>query len=356
MNRRVALVTGGTGTVGLRLVAHLARDEAWRVIRVTRRGGAGIHASPAIEELALDLVDRQACHVALASLTGVTHIFHAARHDFETGKAEPIADNTRMLENLLDAAFAARQPLQHVHIVQGTKYYGSNLGPFITPTPETAPRSPEDNFYFHQQDLLAARAGAQAWSWSASRPHAVVDPQRVLPRSIPTIIAIYATVLRALGLPLYFPGTPGNSRALYQFTDAGLLARAIEWMATEPRARNEAFNVTNGDCLRWCHLWPRIAAAFGMECGPVRTVRLAQFMSDKESVWQRIAAEHDLRATPYDSLAVWRYGDFVFGPHWDHLLSMTKARDRGFLDHVNTEAMLFAMFERLRQERVIPPA
>ncbi len=353
MSDRIAIVTGGSGTVGQRLVRHLQEDGAWQVICVSRRG-MDAPASATRRDLALDLLDRHACRAALATTRGITHVFHAARHDFETGQPESIAANVSMLENLVDAVLDTGQPLQHVSIVQGTKYYGSNRGPFVTPTPETAARSPEDNFYFHQQDLLAQRCAAATWTWSASRPHAVVDPDRVLPRSIPTIIAIYAAVLRELGQPLYFPGTPENYRALYQFTDAGLLARAIAWMATEPRARNQAFNVTNGDCLRWCNLWPAIARYFGMACGPVRTVRLAAFMAGKEEVWRQIVTRHRLRDTPYEALAVWPYGDFVFAPHWDHLLSMTRARDLGFLDCVNTEAMLFTMFDRLREGRVIP--
>lgn len=354
MNDRLAIVTGGSGTVGQRLVRHL-QDAAWQVICLSRRGSAS-HLGANVREIRVDLLDGAACRDTMARVKGVTHVFHAARHDFETGRPESIAANVAMLDHVVDAVLASGQPLQHVSIVQGTKYYGSNLGPFMTPTPETAPRSPEDNFYFHQQDLLARRSESANWTWSAARPHAVVDADRVLPRSIPTIIAIYATVLRELGEPLYFPGTAENFRALYQFTEAGQLARAIAWMATEPRARNQAFNVTNGDCLRWCNLWPAIARHFGMECGPVRTERLAAFMGDKRHVWQSVAARHQLRATPYDSLADWRYGDFVFAPHWDHLLSMSRARDLGFLDCVNTEVMLFTMFDRLRESRVIPPA
>ena len=39
-------------------------------------------------------------------------------------------------------------------------------------------------------------------------------------------IAVYANVCKALGLPLSFPGKPGAYAALYQCTDAALLAKA----------------------------------------------------------------------------------------------------------------------------------
>ena len=61
-------------------------------------------------------------------------------------------------------------------------------------------------------------------------------------------------------------GTPGNYTALYQCTDSGLLARAIVWMATTAKCANEAFNITNGDLIRWENLWPKFARFFGIRC------------------------------------------------------------------------------------------
>ena len=52
--------------------------------------------------------------------------------------------------------------------------------------------------------------------------------------------------------------------------ERALLARALVWAATEPRCANRAFNITNGDLVRWCHLWPGIAAALEVEPGPVQ--------------------------------------------------------------------------------------
>jgi hypothetical protein len=65
----------------------------------------------------------------------------------------------------------------------------------------------------------------------------------------------------------------------------GLLARAMVWMATTPSCANQAFNITNGDLIRWEHTWPKIAQYFGMEMGPRRNISLVQFMADKGPVW-----------------------------------------------------------------------
>ncbi|MET4240765.1 putative oligopeptide transporter (OPT) family protein [Bradyrhizobium sp. RT10b] len=48
-------------------------------------------------------------------------------------------------------------------------------------------------------------------------------------------------------------------------TDARLLARRLEWAATTGVARNNAFNVVNGDVFRWSWMWARLAGWFGFD-------------------------------------------------------------------------------------------
>ena len=77
-----------------------------------------------------------------------------------------------------------------------------------------------------------------------------------------TSLAIYAVIARETGIPFVFPGSPQSYNGLVDMTDARLLARHLEWEATEPRAANKAFNVVNGDYFRWRNMWPRIAGLF----------------------------------------------------------------------------------------------
>ena len=168
------------------------------------------------------------------------------------------------------------------------------------------------------------------------------------------VIAVYAAISKALGMPLRHPGTEANWRALYQCTDAELLARAMTWMATEPRCANEAFNITNGDLIRWENLWPRIARHFDMEVGRPQHIRLAEMMRDKAPVWDRLVAEHGLQPIPYEQVAAWNFGDFVFSAGFDIISSMTKARRYGFGEVVDTEEMFLRLFDELRSARVIP--
>lgn len=349
--RLVALVSGASGVVGRRLAEYLAQQPQWRVVGIARHVPA---VATSIEWVALDLTDTAAVQAAGCNFSGVTHIFHCARHPHSTTAAEPIEPNVGMLRNLVTATERHSDLLEHVHLVQGSKYYGSELGPYRTPAKETDPRVLVWNWYYAQEDWLLEHARGKRWCFSASRSHGVCDSDLAIVRSMARVIAIYAAISKALGMPLCFPGSDAGYRALYQCTDATLLARAISWMATEPKCANEAFNVTNGDYIRWMHLWPRFAEYFGMECGPVRTVRLAQAMADKAPVWERIVAKHELVPTPFERTALWPYGDFIFNAGYDIMSDTTKLRRFGFYDTVDTEEMFRDLFEHFRRERIVP--
>lgn len=168
------------------------------------------------------------------------------------------------------------------------------------------------------------------------------------------VIAVYAALLKALGEPLYFPGTPGNFEALYQCTNTAHLADAIAWLAATPGCANQAFNVINGDYVRWRDLWPIFAEKFGMKAGPVRTVRLAETMAGKAPLWDRIVEEHGLVPQPFEDVAVWPYGDHLFTPHWDMVSSIDKLCAHGFTQTVETKQPFISAFAALRAARFIP--
>jgi hypothetical protein len=87
------------------------------------------------------------------------------------------------------------------------------------------------NFYYDQQDLVAACQRGKAWTWSTARPHAICGFATGNPMNLIMVLAVYATISKALGMPLRHPGTQENYHALYQCTDAALLSRALVWMA-----------------------------------------------------------------------------------------------------------------------------
>lgn len=348
--QNVALVTGATGVIGRNLIQHLCGVGGWEVIGVSRRKpdlGLSFRHVPA------DLLDRDDCVKRLGALAEVTHIFHCAYVE-RPMLAEMVAPNLAMLANTVETVEPVASGLQHVLVMQGTKYYGSHLGPFKTPAKEDDPRHLPPNFYYDLQDYVSERSRGKAWVWSAPRPHAVIGFAVGNPMNLSTVIAVYATIGKELGLPLAHPGTAGSYKALYQCSDAKLLAHAMVWMATDPQCANQAFNITNGDLIRWENVWPKFARFFDMDLGPRRHVSLVKTMADKGPLWERIVAKHNLKPYRYEEIVSWGYGDIVFSTEHDIISDTGKARRFGFREVIDTEEMFLDVLESYRRNRIIP--
>lgn len=350
MSRRFALIAGASGFIGRRLGEQLLAKDAWRVVGLCRRPPARPGPFPL---LSVDLTDAVDCRRQLSALQEITHVFYCARYDHHASEREPVDINAAMLANLVEAVEPIAASLEHVHVVHGTKYYGSHLGPFKVPAREDDPRATVKNFYHVQQGFLVARQRGKQWNWSVSRPHAFCDDSPEVARNLPMVFAVFAMIMRELGKPLCFPGTLENFNAIYQVTEIRHLARAIEWMATEPRCANQAFNITNGDSIRWADLWPKFAGYFGLMPGPVRTIRLAEFMANKEFLWQRIIEKYALNARPLRETALWPYADFVFAAGYDIISDTTKAREFGFHERVDSARMFERCFYHFRSAKAI---
>ncbi|HKH01422.1 MAG TPA: SDR family oxidoreductase [Bradyrhizobium sp.] len=348
---KVGLVIGATGATGAPIAAALARRTGWRVYGMSRTAPAG--AAP-FTHVAADLTDPASCQRALATIEPVTHAFFAARAPFREGGVEDVEGNVAMLAATLDALSTRSDVLEHVHLLEGTKWYGMHLGPYPTPSREDDPRHMPPNFYYDQQDLLSARASQARWSWSASRPSYICDfaPQRS--RNLITVLGTYAAICRELDVPLDFPGTSAGYSALTELSDATYLAEAIIFICTHETGRNTAFNVTNGDSFRWSKVWPLLAQWFGIACGVPRGIKLTSWMADKAPVWDTIVARHGLERRSLDSLASWEFADFVFEKEWDLLTDVGRLRRAGFNACVDTIAMLHDQLEQYRDARLLP--
>ena len=350
MARQVALIAGAGGMCGSNMARMLHATGAWEVIGVSRGApelGGWLRHIPA------DLLDAGEAKAKLAGIEDVTHIFYTALLNGRTLEEEN-ALNTRLLVNFIDAALPRIAKLQHVHVLEGVKWYGYHLGAYRTPAREDDPPCVPAYFYEAQHaHVLKAQRGA-SWTWSTTRPGAVCGYANGARINLMTVIAAYATIMKALGEPLYFPGDQATCDALTFTTDVGLLNRAMLWASTDARAANQAFKLGNGDAFRWNFLWPRIADMFGMPAGPVRTMRLTEFMADKAALWAALQKRHGLAATDLFRLAPWGYADTVFSRSWDNAVSTVKASRCGFSEMMDSEEMMRRIFAEFRERRVIP--
>jgi len=348
--RKVALIAGARGVSGLGLARHLLTLPDWEVITVCRERP---DLDGRFRHVAVDLEDAMDSRTKLAACGDATHVFHCA-YKLVSDRREEAAINLRMLVNLMDGVEPVAGNLRHVNLMHGTKWYGSHLGPYKTPAREDDPRLMPPMFYYDQHDHIVARQRGKAWTWSTLRPHTIFGFSLDAPQNLMMLLAVYAVISKALGLPLRFPGTPGCYRSIKQATEADLLSRAMVWVATDAGCANNAFNLTNGDLFRWENVWPRIARFFGLEPGGVFPIKLSDFMADKGPLWDEIVRRHGLRPLKFEALGQWAFGDNILARDMDDISSMTKARRFGFHDVVDSEEMFLDYFRRFQRERIIP--
>jgi nucleoside-diphosphate-sugar epimerase len=341
---------GAQGIIGRNLVDHLATLADWEVIGLSRRGG---QVSGRVRHVAVDLLDPADCQAKLCNLAHVTHLFYAAYQDRPTW-AELVPPNLAMLTNVVETLEPAAVGLQHISLMQGYKVYGAHLGPFKTPARETDADHIGPEFNVDQQRFLERRQVGKAWSWSALRPSVVGGVALGNPMNLAVAIAVYAAMSKELGLPLRFPGQPGAYDKLLEMTDAGLLARATVWAATDPRCANQVFNINNGDLFRWNELWPQLARFFELDVAPPLPLPLSVVMADKESLWQAMVTKYGLATHTYQEVSCWGFADFVFSWDYDLFADGSKARRFGFHEFVDTEAMFTDIFADLRRRKIIP--
>lgn len=352
------LVAGALGVVGRAVVERFAGRAGLEVVALSRRAA---DFAPQASWVAADLRDPEATRAALAAHGDITHVVYAAlseQPDLLRGwrDAGNAALNTAMLRHLLEALRDC--PLEHVALMQGTKAYGVHTGrPMRVPAREHDAVRDHTNFYFDQEDLVAAHARERGFRWTAFRPQIVLGVAVGSAMNPVAALGAYAALSRELGEPLRHPGHP---HLLTECTDARLIASAVEWAWSEPRAHGEAFNIGNGDVIVWSTFFQRLAREFGLEPGSPTEVKMADEMPRHAALWQRMARREGLAVQDMDTLLglSWQYADATWASRRPlpvpPIVSTVKLRQFGFGECIDTEECIVQHLRAMQQLRYLP--
>lgn len=354
------LIAGASGLVGTGAARAFA-DAGWRVVTLSRRAPE-LLADLDLTHLSVDLKDPAQCERMVGDLPDITHVVYAAVHELPglmPGWSDPeqIGTNGLMLENLM-RPLAARGRLRHVTLLQGTKAYGAAVRPMRIPARESQPRVEHPNFYWLHEDFIRAQAAQHGYGFTILRPQLVVGPNHGVVMNLPPVIGAYAALRRQEGLPFSFPG---GADWVWEAADVRLVGRACLWAATEPAARGETFNLTNGEVFSWRDMWPALAASLGVPPGPDEPVNLAAYLGARTELWREVVARHDLLPIELPDLLgeSHHYADLCFNFGSDvappaTFVSTVKIRQAGFNDAFNTEESLCHWLADLQARRVLP--
>jgi nucleoside-diphosphate-sugar epimerase len=355
------LIAGASGLVGRGAVRAFARDSDCEVIAVSRRAPEGVGK---VRFVAADLFDEKGCREIFAQFTGVTHLVFTALYEKEGGllaswlDPEQIERNAQMLRHLFEPLAAATKNLRHVTLLQGTKAYGAHVRALSVPAREDRDElKSQPNFYWNQEDYLRGKQKGAAWSFSIIRPQIIFGDALGAAMNPVAAFGLYGALLKEKGEPLHYPGGVGN---VFEGVDADLVGRAIRWAGESEAARNQAFNITNGDVMVWKNVWPAIADALGMKVGEDRPALLARELPPRAGEWDQIRRKYALNAPDLKAFAgksldyvdLLMAGDQVRVPI---LVSTVKLRRAGFTEMLDSEVMLKNAIAALQARKLLPP-
>lgn len=352
-----ALVVGVSGIAGSNLAEELVA-QGWVTYGLARNPNVGIAG---VIPVVADLLDPIQLQEALADFAP-THVFFTA---WVRGASEEenIQWNSALVRHVLKA-LSPKKSVQHVALVTGLKHY---LGPFdayaksgilpLIPVKEEHPRLDLPNFYYAQEDEVYAAAIRDGFTWSIHRPHTIVGRAKGTNlMNIGTTLAVYASLCKAEGKPMIWPGSEAQWKGLSDVTDAKILAKQLVWASETPQAANQAFNVVNGDVFRWNQLWFELASWFGIEAiGYVDQPQpLEKQVQGKEALWENVATVHQLKVPALPQLISPWHTDLDLGRPLEVVTDMSKSRTLGFTAYQSTRDSFYALFQKLRDEQIIP--
>jgi len=361
------LIVGASGLVGTAAVKLFAGSPDWDVVAVSRRApfvplGKATH-------IPVDLLNADQCRDVFGAMSDVTHIAYCAVNEQEgnmvAGWQDPVqaGKNMAMLKNVFDPLIAVAKDFRHISLVHGMKAYGSHIWNRVMPIPfvESLPRIPHENFYYHQEDYLRAKQAGQNWGWTIFRPAMIAGDAIGSNMNSYLVLGVFAALCKEAGRPL---PRPTGASMVTDVTDADLIADGLKWAAESPNAKNDAFNLTNGDVFSLHNAFPIVAEALKMELGEPQEFQIIAELEKLLPLWPGMVRKYGLRA-PEDPKAL--FGESLeVGGSWTApiapadvvrygIASTIKIKQAGFHGCIDTAEMIRKYMRRYQELGIIPP-
>nr|ALB78113.1 putative progesterone 5-beta-reductase [Allium ursinum] len=364
----IALVIGATGIVGTSLLDILPLADTpggpWKLYAVSRR--PLVSDNPKVHPVQCDISDSAQTLERLSPLSDVTHIFYVALAQCPT-EAENIAANSAMLRNVLNSVIPNAPNLQHICLQTGRNHYSGafefagKVKPHDPPFYEEMLRLNSPNFYYNMEDILLEevekRDGVRCHG-SVHRPTIIFGFSTRAAMNIVQGVCVYAAICKNGGKALRWPGSRVTWEGFSDASDADLVAEHQIWAAVDPYAKDEAFNCSNGDVFTWKQLWKALAEQFELEWvgyeGEDKSFSLEKEMRGKEAVWKELVRENELVDTKLEEVGNWWFLDLVLGAEIEHLDSMNKSKEHGFLGFRNTLNSFNSWVDKMKAFKIVP--
>ncbi|KAK1690118.1 hypothetical protein BDP55DRAFT_701353 [Colletotrichum godetiae] len=327
----------------------------------------------------------------------VSHVFYTA------------TANTEFLSVAIQAIEKVSPRLAFVVLQTGGRGYGlmcpDTVRVLRTPLREDAPRIPrpwaDEVFYYAQHDLLQELSRGKGRTFSEIRPDGIVGfAPTANAMNMARGVGIYLSVWRyvfgtgAAGgvgrrVEVPFPGSLRGYRATHTDTFQDVLSKMEIFAAVvnpEECGGGKAFNVADGEAVSsWSGVWPRLCAHFGLvgvapsspppppsgadtnnetdadadtgtgtASGSTNPPSMKAFIAKHDDAWVALAREHEL-----DEGAAREYNwDFLHlmlvQCDFDREYDLTRAREVGFEEEIDTVEGYFTAWERMRDAKQLP--
>ncbi|MBA0586622.1 (S)-8-oxocitronellyl enol synthase CYC2 [Gossypium raimondii] len=368
--KSVALVIGITGIVGNSLAEIIPFSGIpggpWKVYGVARQPRPASTSHLPIEYIQCDVLDEEETYDKLSKLNDVTHVFYVA-WDKRSTEDENCVINGTMLRNVLKAVIPNSPKLKHICLQTGRRHYTGpidlygkyHVQPHDPPFREDLPRLKSSNFCYTLEDVLLEEVKQKEnLTWSVHRPGLVFGFSPFSSMNIVRSLCIYAAICKHEGEPLRFPGNRQAWEGYWDASDADLIAEHQIWAAMSRRAKNEAFNCSNGDVFKWKDLWKVLADQFGIEHYGFQETEekvpsLVEMMKDKGPVWDNIVRENGLLPMKLSNAGAWQFVDSVLSGK-SLLDSMNKSKEHGFVGFRNSKTSFNSWIKKMKTHNIVP--